>query len=100
MIEPGTVIRCDGTSRNDGKKDVFATFVSFPFLSTGPLRRFHSDDGKATSPDIGLLNYLYSNNLSATRDTDQTLLKLSSHIHREIVQVSQVWALILNGGKA
>jgi hypothetical protein len=99
MIEPGTVIRCDGTGRRDGKRDVSATFVCFPFLTTSPFRRFRPDENKSTSPDIGLLNYLYSNDPSAARDLDQTLFKLSSHIHREIVQVSQVWALILNGGE-
>jgi hypothetical protein len=95
-IDSGITLRCDGTNPSQTKKDVTVTFLAFPFLSTSRPQALAPKTLLGASAEIGLLNYLHGINRNPEQELNQTFCKLSPD--RDIVAVSQIWALILNGG--
>jgi hypothetical protein len=95
-IEPGTVIRCDGTDRNHpDHSDLSAIFVSFPYLDIGSWRPPDPPKDESMHLSRGLFQASYTQENALERESEQMFRKIKGIKTDQYLRVPQLWALVL-----
>jgi hypothetical protein len=94
------VLRCHGTSlRGEHDTELSATFVCFPYLSTGER---HHEMGSTNDeyPTRSILQVLYPYESTSSRDASPILGKGGSPSTEHVISMPQFWAVIVGSSKA
>ena len=95
-IEPGTVLRSDGTDRSHrGQPDLSATFISFPYLDVGKWRPPDPPEDESMHLPRGLFQSSYTQDNALSRDGEQMFRKFRGIKADQFLRVPQLWVLIL-----
>lgn len=95
-IQPGTVLRCDGTDRkNPEQPDLSAIFVSFPYFDMGKWKPPDAPKDDSLHLPRGLFQCLYTQEVALDREGDQMFRKFKGVKADQYLRVPQLWALIL-----
>lgn len=98
-IDPGTVLRCDGTSsRAANNHELSATFLCFPYLSVGS-RSQNSQSATHDYPTRSIMRILYPYESTEDRETAPSFCKSTPHASESVLYVPQLWAVIIGSSK-
>lgn len=98
-IEPGTVLRSDGTtSKSPDETDLSATFLCFPYLT---LRHKSKKLNSASRgyPIRTILQTLYPYESTIGQDVSPTFCKDLPRASRAILYVAQLWVVIIGSSE-
>jgi hypothetical protein len=95
-IEPGTVLRSDGTDRSHrDQPDLSAIFISFPYLDVGKWRPPDPPKDEAMHLPRGLFQSSYTQDNALSRDGEQMFRNFRGIKTDQFLRVPQLWVLIL-----
>jgi hypothetical protein len=95
-IEPGTVLRSDGTDRNRrDQPDLSAIFISFPYLDIGKWRPPGPPKDESLHLPRGLFQSSYTQETASNRDGEQMFRKFKGIKADQFLRVPQLWVLVL-----
>jgi len=99
-IEPGTVVRCDGSSsRNVDNLQLSATFVCFPYVA---VRRHHQSfppSGHKYYPMRSMLQILYPYESTPHQEPAPSFCRDLPQVAEHAMFVPQCWAVMIGSGK-
>lgn len=97
-VNAGTVLRCDGGARGNGKES--AVFISVPYLKASKLVVFTEKmlREKSSHPSRPLHQALSMFGGQTERDRDQLFLKYDGRRDRHVLWVNHVWAVMMGSG--
>ena len=99
-IEPGTVVRCDGSSsRNVDNLQLSATFVCFPYVA---VRRHHQSlppSGHKYYPMRSMLQILYPYESTPHQEPAPSFCRDLPQAAEHAMFVPQCWAVMIGSGK-
>lgn len=99
LIEPGTVLRCDGNSPGDAEvMQPSATFMCFPYLSVD-MRKRTVHPPVLGHPTRSILQTLYPYESTAFREEPPSFCSDQPAASDRVLYVPQCWIVILNSGK-
>lgn len=99
-IEPGTVLRCDGTDPKDREKpDLSAIFISYPYFDVGIWEPAEPPTDDMTLLTRGLYQHHYPHELTSDADRRQMFRKFKGVAADQYLCIPQVWALVLQSGR-
>ena len=99
QIEPGTVLRFDGTSPTEtDNAHLSATFVCFPYLSVGKGQHC-APEGHHNYPNRTMLQTLYPYEPTVNREHVPSFCKDLPEASESVLFVPQCWALLVGSGK-
>ena len=95
-IQPGTVLRSDGTDHNHrDKPDLSAIFISFPYFDIGNWKPPESPKDGSLHLPRGLFQCAYTQETALDRDGDQVFRKFKGIKADQFLRVPQLWVLVL-----
>ena len=99
-VDPGTVLRFDGTTPSDNKtSQLSVTFVCFPYLSLA-LRSRMSQSTKHEYPTRSLLQILYPYESTGNREVAPGFCTDFPKLTEHVLYVPQYWAVMIGSRKA
>lgn len=99
LVEPGTVRRCSLRDTGDlDKEAVSAMFISFPYLTASGSSFMTSPSDPDLHQIKTLLGSFYRYESTGLRDRSQALPKYFNNANARLIQVPQIWAVVLGSG--
>lgn len=103
FIEPGTVYRCDGHTKELHQDTLDETpsaiFACMPYFSIEPLERDTFDPSGSFHPRRTLFQSLLPLRDNRQRDLNQAFCRYSSESSPHIIHVPLIWVLIIGSGE-
>jgi hypothetical protein len=98
-IEPGTVVRCDGTtSRTTSGDDLSATFICLPYLALKARQEYPRQEF-SEYPTRSMLQSLYPYESTANREAPPRFYKDVPHAKNNVMYVPQLWVVVIGSSK-
>ncbi|KAJ8106574.1 hypothetical protein OPT61_g9442 [Boeremia exigua] len=96
-IEPGTVMRCDGTERlQPHKPDLSVTFASLPYFDISQQNPLNAPEDESLHLTRSLFQCYYPQEDTRDRDDSQQFRTFRHVPNGHYLRVPQLWVLILN----
>jgi len=97
-IEPGSVLRCDGTDRGRAYNlDPHVTFFCLPYLAVCPLI---ISSNNQLHPPRTVMQFSYDHESTRNHDSQQTFRQFPKVQSSDYLQVFQLWMVLIKSGNS